>query len=47
MIEKYIHDNNIIEIDGETKQERQRHLCEILKNMGWRLEDFIQQEKSD
>ncbi len=47
MIEKYTHGNNIIELDGETKEDRQRQLREILKNMGWKLEDFIQQEKSD
>ena len=47
MIEKYTYGNKTIELDGETKQDRQRHLREILKNLGWRFEDFIQQEKSD
>jgi len=47
MIEKYTHGNNTIELDGETKQDRQRHLREILKKLDWRFEDFIQQEKSD
>ena len=47
MIAKYIYDNNIIELDGDTKQDRQRHLREILKNLGWRFEDFIQQENPD